>query len=166
MSIGKYPEAFSNNEKVVNSILFDKISSERIRSFTRLKEEANKLQKIFNEEAKSEIDILFEEWEDIKNKFQFQYNTSKTKASSNQNHLDEIQRIENKLSDLSTEMAKHTILLNEIGAPELEFNKLQNERFEIYSYKLGLLAEQSHILKTLSNNVIKAEYKKSFDEQL
>ena len=162
-SISMYPDVAYDKENVINIELIDLMNKEREKEINALKEKTKSLYNYFTTDASNAITELVERWGDKKSKFNEKYNETKVKASSNQNQVSEIQRIENKLRDLMSEIVNNSVLLNDIGQPDNDVNILMDERIKLCNEKLDLLAGQSQILNTLSNNSIKADYLNSLD---
>jgi len=162
-SLTKYPEPFDLAQSLINTPLFESINNERIEVFTKIKDVALQLQSLCNEENQQKLTDLILEWEKRKTEFQMQYEAAKSNATSNQSQLDEIQKVEKRLQELSTDVTTRTSALKDIGNPEDEFSKLRNEWFKIHQHKLNLLAEQAQNLTALSKGCIIAKYSSNLD---
>lgn len=162
-SLSKYPGQFDFKQQLINAPLFESINKERAEIFTKIKDAASQLQSLCNEENQQNLIKLLAEWEDRRTQFQMQYETAKTNASSNQSQLNEIQKIEERLQELSADVTTRAVILKDIGNPEEDFINLRNDWFRIHQQKLNLLIEQSQNLTTLSKGCIKAEYSNNFD---
>lgn len=162
-SINKYPDLKDDTKEVVNTELISLINKEREDGINSLKEKIRLIKEIFEAETKKSIIEIIDKWAYESCKFKEKYNEAKVKASSSQSQFLEIQRLENKLRDLMSDIMNNNILLNDIGQPDNDFKVLLIERVSLYQKKLDLLSEQSQILKALSNNSIKADYENSLD---
>ncbi|WP_312046740.1 TrlF family AAA-like ATPase [Anaerotignum sp.] len=162
-SLTKYPEPFDLEQPLINTPLFESIDKERTEIFAKIKDLALQLQNLCKEENQQKLADLISEWGKRKAEFQIQYEAAKNNASANRSQLNEIQKVEKRLQELSADVTTRTAVLKDIGNPEEEFNKLRDDWFEIHQQKLNLLVEQSQNLTTLSKGGIKAEYSNNLD---
>jgi type III restriction enzyme len=162
-SLQRYPEAFPINQEYENEALVTSINAARIKKFDKIKAIAKQLQDSLNADNLSELDGLVSQWEKIREEFEIRYESSKTKASSNQAQLNEIRRIEARLQELGKSLNDRNSVIKELGNPELEFNQLREEWFSLHQKKVDLLNEQAQKFSGLSKGLIKAEVTKSID---
>ncbi|MEA4940794.1 MAG: AAA family ATPase [Christensenella sp.] len=162
-SISKYPEPFEYREPLISSSLLKSIDDERIKAFGGIKDLALQLQSLCIEQNQPQLSVLFDEWEEANREFQTRYDIAKSKASSSQVQLAEIQKIENRLQELSADYTTRSAILIDIGNPEEEFFRLREAWFKLHQRKLELLVEQSAILSQLSDGYINAKYTSNLD---
>ncbi len=162
-SLAKYPEPFDLEQSLTNTSLLESISQERNEIFKNIKNVALQLQDLCNEENQQKLSELISEWKKRKANFQIQYEAAKSNASSNQIQLNEIQKVEKRLQELSKDVTSRVAILKDIGNPEEEFENLRDDWFKVHQQKLNLLVEQSQNLNTLSKGCIKAEYSNNLD---
>ena len=105
------------------------------------------------------------EWKAKKETFEIAYEVAKGNSQSSQQQLQEIQRIEKRISEINKIISDRKLLLKEIGSPETELI-LQKQNWEKYhTEKIELLNEQAVKFTELSKNLIKAEVTKSINLQ-
>lgn len=162
ISIGKYPEILSGVE-IENSELINALNEARKKVFEEIKNSANSLQVLLDEEHIKEFTDLTNTWNETKTNFEREYETAKTKATSNQTVLNEISRIEKRLQDLTDSFNERTAIIRELGNPNTDFAGFQEEWFSLHETKVALLNEQSRTFSQLSRGLIQAEIIKSID---
>lgn len=162
-SISMYPDLSDENKEVANVELINSLNIEREKGTNLVREKIVLLKDLFEKDVRYAANKVIEELNYERSKYNDRYNEAKVRTTSNQNQLLEIKKIESRLSELRSDIMKNTILLNEIGNPDNDFNDLLSERISLYKRKHGLLSEQSNILKRLSNNSIRANYENSLD---
>ena len=162
-SLTKYPEPFNLDQSLINISLFESIDKERMDIFTKIKDLTLQLQSLCDEKNQQKLTDLILEWEQRNTEFLMQYETAKNNATSNQSQLDEIQRVEKKLQELSADVTNRISALKDIGNPEEEFCELRAEWLRVHEDKLNILVEQAQNLTSLSNGSIRAEYSGNLD---
>lgn len=162
-SLQRYPEPFPASQTLENLELLKSIDETRTKKFDEVKAIAKQLQDSLTPENLSELNGYISQWEKLKEDFEVQYENAKTKASSNQAQLNEIRRIETRLQELTNTLNERNAILKELGNPEVEFNLLREEWFQLHQQKVDLLNEQSQNFSQLSKGLIKAEVTKSID---
>jgi len=160
-----YPEPMGNLDELENKKLIQNISVEIDAKFAEIKEVATSLKNIFSEESLRKLNSYLNEWKEKKEAFEIAYEVAKGNSQSSQQQLQEIQRIEKRITEINKVVSNRKLLLKEISNPETEFN-LQRQNWERYhSEKIQLLNEQALKFTELSKNLIKAEITKSINLQ-
>lgn len=162
-SLEKYPESISINDQLENKQLITDIADSRIKKFNELKNTAKQLKLALSSEGLTESNSLVSQWNDLYSKFESEYELAKSTSSSNQMQLQEVARIEQRLQELSSSRNERSSVLKELGSPEIEFDKLRGEWFNLHQSKVDLLNEQSEKFAILSRGLIKADITKSID---
>jgi len=162
-SLKKYPEIFSSNQQLENHLLMNQIDEVRQKKFNQIKEIAQQLLNSVSQDSLKELYELYDKWDELKIVFETKYETAKAKASSSQQQLNEIRRIEIRLEELLNSLNERLSAIKELEDSEIEFNKLRSEWYLLHQKKIDLLNEQSVNFSQLSKGLIKAEVNKCID---
>ncbi|MDY7036446.1 MAG: AAA family ATPase [Thermodesulfobacteriota bacterium] len=163
VSLKKYPEPFPKDIEIANQDLLRSIDEQRAKFFNELNDLAAQLQSSLSGTNAAELNDLIKQWSELREAFDIKYESAKEKASSNQQQLDEIHRIETRLQELSNTLNDRDAVLKEMGNPIDEVNQLREEWYALHQDKVNLLQEQSQTFSELSKGLIKAEVTKSID---
>jgi type III restriction enzyme len=123
------------------------------------------LKQKFGPESLSKLNGLLSEWSAKKAAFELEYESAKSKSQSSQQQLQEIQKIEERISEINKSIAERKSKVKELGDPEVEFAAQRQNWKEAHSRKITLLNEQAVQFTLLSKNLIKAEITKNIDLQ-
>jgi chromosome segregation protein len=163
--LGSYPEPLKSLETIENVELVQGIKKEIEEKFAEIKSVAEKFKSIFDTESLKKLEGLIAEWRSRKEKFEAAYETAKSNSQSSEQQLNEISRIEKRISEINKVVSDRKLLLKEIGTPESDF-KLQKENWgKFHSEKVSLLNAQAKNFTELSKNLIKAEVTKNINLQ-
>ncbi len=162
-SLNKYPEIIDFNDQLENEEQILSIDTKRRQKFDEIKKLTHELKLAVEADAMKDLAVQIEEWKATKDAYEVEYETVKQKASSNQQQLEEISRLEERLSELSTTLNERLVVRNEMGNPESNFAELRQEWHKIHSQKIAALKEQSDTFTELSMGQIIAEVTKSLD---
>ncbi|MEW8558929.1 MAG: TrlF family AAA-like ATPase [Candidatus Thiodiazotropha sp.] len=113
----------------------------------------------FTGDCKSQYD----EWKAAKNKFNQQYNTAKSAASSHETQLNILSELDEKIGEISKRIDRATKELESLGTPEKEFSELRSQWVELHKKRGDLYEEQCSKLTELSDNAIRATALKGAD---
>jgi len=160
-----YPEPLGDIDEIENKQLVQNISAEINAKFIEIKAVALTMKNIFGEDSLKKLNLYLNEWRIKKEEFEIAYEIAKGNSISSQQQLQEIQRIEKRISEINKVISDRKLLLKEIGNPESEFitQKLNWEKY--HTEKIQLLNEQALKFTVLSKNLIKAEVTKSINLQ-
>lgn len=161
--LNKLPDVSPHSHELQNRDLINEIDIARNNKFEEIKSLTKQLSETLNLQNLSELNGLFEKWENLKTLYESQYEAAKAKTTSNQAQLTEIQRIEGRLSEVNKSLEERIQKVNELGDPEQEFSRFSSEWFTLHQQKIELLNEQSQKFSQLSKGLIKAEITKSID---
>lgn len=161
--IDKLPDFSPYTHEIQNAGLIKEIDNARVNKFLEIKILMSQVSDTLNAQNLSELNGLFEKWEEIKETYEAQYEAAKAKTTSNQAQLKEIQRIEFRLAEVNKSIEERVQKINELGNPEQEFKQFSTEWFTLHQQKIELLNEQSQNFSKLSKGLIKAEITKSID---
>lgn len=160
-----YPEPISETAERENKQLIQNITTEIALKFAEIKAVATSMKNIFGEESLKKLNGYIHEWNLKKEQFEIAYEVAKGKSQSSQQQLQEIQRLEKRISEINKIITDRKLLLKEIGNPDIEFN-VQKQNWEKYHIeKIQILNEQADKFTELSKNLIKAEVTKSINLQ-
>lgn len=162
-SLNNYPEPFPNESPIQNNVLLSEIDSCRKRKHDEIKAIANQLKSTIAEDSLGELNELLAKWKQLKDDFEIKYNNSKEKASSNQQQLKEIERIEKRLQEVTQSLNERQSVLKELGRPENDYKTSKAEWLSLHQKKVDILNEQAQYFSQLSKGIIKAEVTKSID---
>lgn len=161
----KYPEPLGDIEQLENKDLIQSISKEIDSTFVEIKANALALKALFSSEKLSKLNDLISQWSQKKETFETAYELSKSNSQSSQQQLLEIQKIEQRLSEINKIISDRKLLLKEIGTPEEDFSVQRASWQKFHVEKVALLNEQAVKFTELSKNLIKAEVTKSINLQ-
>lgn len=161
----KYPEPLGDIEQLENKDLIQSISKEIDSTFVEIKANALALKALFSTEKLSKLNDLISQWNQKKETFETAYELSKSNSQSSQQQLLEIQKIEQRLSEINKIISDRKLLLKEIGTPEEDFSAQRASWQKFHVEKVALLNEQAVKFTELSKNLIKAEVTKSINLQ-
>ena len=161
----KYPEPLGDIEQLENKDLIQSISKEIDSTFVEIKANALALKALFSSEKLSKLNDLISQWNQKKETFETAYELSKSNSQSSQQQLLEIQKIEQRLSEINKIISDRKLLLKEIGTPEEDFSVQRASWQKFHVEKVALLNEQAIKFTELSKNLIKAEVTKSINLQ-
>ena len=160
-----YPEPSDRLDDIENKQLFQNISAENDAKFAQMKAAATSLKNVFSVESLKKLNAYLIEWKTKRDEFEIAYEVAKGNSHSSQQQLQEILRIEKRISEINKILLDRKLLLKEIGSPETEFD-LHKQNWEgFHTEKIHLLNEQATKFAELSKNVIKAEVTKSINLQ-
>lgn len=160
-----YPEPFEGVDETENKQLIQNISAEVDAKYVEIKIAATTLKNIFSAECLKKLNAMLDEWRLKKESFEVAYEIAKSNSQSSQQQLQEIQQIENRISEINKEVSDRKLFIKEIGHFETDFN-IQNKNWEkFHKDKALLLNEQATQFTELSNNLIKAEVTNSINLQ-
>ncbi|MDR4499645.1 MAG: AAA family ATPase [Candidatus Scalindua sp.] len=163
VSLEKYPEPFPTDIEIENEDIMTSINRLRKEKFDELTKHAKQVQTSLNEENMKELNRYLDKWSEKKGEFETKYESAKEKTSSNQQQINEIQRIEKRLQELSSTFHERNAVLKDMGDSAEEFNNLREEWYSMHQSKVNLLKEQAKEFSQLSKGLIKAEITKSID---
>src|SRR5690606_15794378 len=123
------PDNSPHNHSLQNPDLIEKINLARQKKFSEIKAISKQLSDSLKPENLSELNTLFEKGDGLKAAYEIQYEVSKSKTTSNQTQLTEIQRLESRLTELNKSLEERVQTISELGNPEIEFNQHRNEWF-------------------------------------
>lgn len=160
-----YPEPLGGIDETENKQLIQNISAEVDAKFVEIKTAATILKNIFSVEHLEKLNAMLDEWRLKKESFEGAYEIAKSKSQSSQQQLQEIHRIEKRISEINNVVSDRKLLLKEIGDYEADFNAQKQNWEKIHTEKALLLNEQATKFTELSKNLIKAEVTNSIDLQ-
>jgi type III restriction enzyme len=161
----QYPEPLGDIEELENKNLIRDIHSKISSKFGKLENLVKQMKEIFSGDSLKELNEQIENWKQIKEKFEGEYQTAKESSKASETQLKEIQKLENRIVEINDILAERDSLLKEIGEPEEEFRSLMQEWTELHQEKIELLNKQAKIFSDLSKGLIKAEVAKHLDLQ-
>lgn len=160
-----YPEPLGSVEEIENKQLIQNISGEVDAKFVEIKAAATSFKNIFSADSLTKLNAYLSEWKQKKEAFEVAYEVAKGNSQSSQQQLQEIQRIEKRISEINKIISDRKLLLKEIGNPETEFASQKQNWERYHTEKIELLNEQAVKFTELSKNLIKAEVTKSINLQ-
>lgn len=156
-SIEDYPSILEDEAEIVNKELIKQIEEEKSKKFIELKTKIKELVKLFDDESLSDINQLIEKWKGLKTEFDAKYNQIKEKASSNENIIKEINRLEARLREVTNSINERLSMIKELGNPETKFSSERERWYDFHRDKITLLNEQAEQFTALSKGIIQAE---------
>jgi len=158
-----YPEPLGGIDAIENKQLVQEISTEIEAKFVEIKTAANALKNIFSPESLKKLNDFLANWNSKKADFEAAYDVAKNNSQSSQQQLQEIQKIENRISEINKVISERRLILKEVGTPDADFNTQRENWKSLHVEKIQLLNEQATKFSELSKNLIKAEVTKSIN---
>lgn len=157
-----YPESYPSTP-FENTDLLNNIFDEKNVKINEIKNLATQMKEALKQENTTNVRSLITQWQELKKNFDTLYEAAKGKTTSNQQQLTEIQRIEERLSQLNINIGERNETLRQLGSPSLEFDALRFEYWERHYYKAQMLNAQAQSFSTLSKGQIKVEVLNNLD---
>jgi chromosome segregation protein len=157
-----YPEPFPTSP-FENDDLLRRLFEKKSEKINEIKGLVTQMKEALKPESNTDIRSLIAEWQNLKNNFDALYEAAKSRTTSNQELLAEIQRIEERLSQLNATIGERNELLRQLGNPSDEFNALRMEYWQMHDDKAQMLHQQAQNFTILSKGQIKVEVLKNLD---
>jgi len=156
-----------NDESIVfeNIEIISKIQDERTKILKELKSGIDKIEEL-HEASYKKIDEYHKEWLEIRNKFEEEYKKAKETSSSSQTTLKAIKELEAKIEKLDLIIRQKKNELTNINATEEGFKEVFDSFIALQAAKSKKLKESTELFSSLSNDLIKADFSKTVDEEL
>ncbi|MDD5530466.1 MAG: AAA family ATPase [bacterium] len=107
-------------------------------------------------ESLLKLNSLIEKWEEIRTLHKQKYETAKGKSTSQETILTQIQKIEERIKEIRKSLMEKKQSVLKAGDPEINFNNLKKEWFNIHRERADLLESQCSRLNDLSDSNLKA----------
>ena len=166
ISFRNFPEALPSEAGFENSELLTRVQVARSAKVSEIKVLITLFKEVLSPEKNAALDTLMAEWGKIKSDFDQSYEDAKSKTTSNQQVLIEIQRIEDRLARLQQGINERLVMLRDLGDPLQDFDSSRVSYWALHSRKAQLLHEQAERFQELSNGQIKVEVLKNIDIDL
>jgi len=153
-----YPSSpFENND------LLGRLFTEKSAKVSEIKNLVTQMKEALKQENTTDIRNVIAEWQELKTNFDALYEAAKSRTTSNQQQLTEIQRIEGRLSQLNINISERSETIRQIGNPSVEFEELRVEYWQKHNDKAQMLNIQAQNFSVLSMGQIKVEVLKNLD---
>ncbi|MFA6408341.1 MAG: AAA family ATPase [Candidatus Paceibacterota bacterium] len=169
--VENFSAGFSPEEDEVDSVaetpnaaLVAEIRQKYEAKFSQIRTQIEGLSGLFVDASLEEIQIEIKKWYDAKDAFNERYEATKAKAQVNQEQLDNIQIIENRVAELGNLQHANQNALTELRDPESAYAILRSKWDELHTQKINALDGQCQKFSSLSDGLIKAEVKGSLDK--
>jgi len=162
-ALQNHPEPLPEGLSLPNIDLISILHDAKSRKLNEIKDLATALKDTLLSENNEEVRTKLAEWDTLKQEFDAQYNDAKSRSSSNQQQLDEIQRIENRLLQLSESVNVRLAGLRDIGDPAVAFENFRIQYWRLHNEKALILSEQATKFSDLSKGIIKIDVLKNID---
>jgi len=161
--IETYPKNIANIEGLVNKELMLAVNDWLKAHYEKVKNSIASLGLLFQEDALKEINDMINKWYDLKAAFDSRYEKIKSETTSNQKHLDEIQRVEQRIEEIKKTTGEKRKSLTEAGEPETLYQGQRQNWNSLHDSEIKLLEGECAKFNALSQGAIKAELSKSMD---
>ncbi|MCX6324006.1 MAG: AAA family ATPase [Sphingobacteriales bacterium] len=166
LAFQKFPEEFPKTIQFENTEILNNLDGARKTKVNEIKTLVTQLKDLLKPENTTEIRGFISQWTQLKTAFDELYEAAKSKTTSNQQQLDAIKKIEDRLAQLQISIADRTAILGELGDPSLEFDSLRIEYWEKLKQKAALLDREAQKFGALSKGQIKIEILKNIDKKI
>ncbi|MFD2164500.1 TrlF family AAA-like ATPase [Paradesertivirga mongoliensis] len=161
-----YPQEITLTTNTENRELITELDNARRTKIGEIKELLTQVKNALSHDQILEIRDVITRWQDIKTNFDSQYEISKTNTTSNQQQLNEIQRIETRLNQLRESVNERNTKIVSLSNPEILFEEQRIAYWELHNDKLRLLNQEAKKFTELSKGLIKVEVEKCLDQNL
>ncbi len=161
--LATYPSPLEEGLELVNKDIIEDLEREQGAVFNEIKLLASQLEDAFHSENMKQFNAKVDLWNSRKIKFEISYETAKAESKSSQQQLQEIRKIEERLSEINILIAERKFVLKDIGETNDIFSELRDKWQEYHYNKVDLLNEQAKIFTQLSRKQIKAEVAKNIN---
>ncbi len=107
-------------------------------------------------ELLGDIKTKYDSWKAAQQKFNQEYNTAKSAASSHESQLKTLSELEEKIGGISKRIDRAVKELESLGSPENEFSDLRDQWVDLHKKRGDLYEEQCVKLTELSGGAIRA----------
>jgi chromosome segregation protein len=162
-SVEEESEATEVSPHISNQELILNIQQAYAAKFRAIRERIELLAALFDEDALSGIESVLSPWLDKKRAFDKEYEAAKSKATSNQQQLDQIQEIETRITDIRKLLTVSRSTLKELSAPASAYTALRQRWNDLHASKLKVLEGQCATFSALSDGLIRADVRDCLD---
>jgi len=162
-AIDTYPKRIADIEGIINKELISEINDWLKGHYERVNGSIASLVLLVEEDALKDINELINKWNSIRKAFYSQYERVMSETTSNQQHLDEIQRVEQRFEEIKKIIGEKRKNLTEAGHPETSYQTLRKQWGDLHDSKIKLLEIECAKFNTLSQGSIKAQLSKAMD---
>lgn len=158
----------TNNEKekyanLENQALIDRIQVSVASKFVEIRAGVTLLSDLFKPASLNAINEAIKEWQNLKAAFDKRYEAAKVKAKVNQQQLDQIRVLEDRIVILKKQQIEKNNTLDVLGDPETTYRTLRTKWDDLHAQKIKLIEKQCTLFTALSGSFIKAEVTTNFD---
>lgn len=161
--IKTYPKRIADIEGLINKELLSAMNDWLKGHYDMINSSITGLGLLFEEDALKGFHELYHKWTALKQAFDARYEKVKSETTSHQKHLDEIQRVEQRLEEIKKITGEKRKSLTEAGDPETLYLSERKKWADLHNSKIKLLENECAKFNTLSQGYIKAELSKSMD---
>lgn len=148
-----------------NKALITSIEKQYATRFEDIRKKVDALSEIFEEASLKALNDKLAEWDKLKTKFEKDYEAAKSKAKINQQQLDQIRKVENRIKELKRTLADKKKANKELGSPEKVYKEWREKWNTAHRKKIDALDKQCEQFTSLSTGFIKAEIKNCLDTE-
>jgi type III restriction enzyme len=151
--------------EIQNKALITAIQKQYSSRIEDIRKKVDALAEIFDEESLKGLNDKLTEWNKLKTKFDNNYEAAKAKANINQQQLDQIRRVENRIKELKKNLAEKKRDHKGLGSPEKIYKEWRQKWNAEHHKKINELGKQCEQFTSLSTGFIKAEIKNCLDTE-
>lgn len=159
-AVNPYPKSVADIDSLINKELISGMDDWLKGHYERIKSDITKIGLLFEEDALKEFNELHHKWNSLKATFDARYDKIKSETTSHQKHLDEIQRVEQRLEEIKKITGEKRKSFAGAGNPETLYQNLKEKWAALHDLKINLLERECAKFNTLSQGSIKAELSK------
>lgn len=154
------------NFELENGVLIGDIRGKFASKFSEIEDGVISLSDIFKPASLKAVNNKIKVWAKLKAAFDKKYESVKVKAKVNQQRLDQIQTLEDRIATLKRQLTINNNALVALGDPETTYKGLRKKWDKLHVYKVAALEKQCSQFTTLSGDLIKAEIAGSLDTNI
>ncbi len=161
-----YPQALPPGITLINGELIGELDAARTRKLDEVKTLVRQLRETLSGDNAAELRNLLGTWQHIKLAFDAEYELAKSRTTSNRQQLDEIQRLEQRLSQIRENVNERNARLVDLGQPEQVLAVLRTDYWQLFRDTSALLTQEAVRFSNLSNGLISVEVERNLDTTL
>lgn len=162
LGLSTFPEPLPNLA-FENADIISQLDAAKKAKIEQVKGIVDYLKEALKPDNSTDIRGYLSQWKNLKDDFDQQYEIAKSKTTSNQQQLSEIERIEDRLKSLEVSIAERNEQLRELGDPISALTALRLSYWDAHRKKSEILTAQASKLEGYSKGQIRVAIQKHLD---
>lgn len=163
LGFDEYASAGELDLDVHNTVVVKEIRKLYSKTLDRVGDRIGDLEALFEGSSLKPIDEALAKWQKTRVTFDKQYESARSKATSNQQQLAQIPTIEKRIAEINKAQTRIRNSLASLSDPYTQYQSLRKAWIGFHEKKVQLLASQCETFSSLSGGLIRAEINKGLD---